>query len=249
MTLVVSVMLIVFVSIAVLGVTTFIIQRLSQAETKRRSARCLYLAQAGVHHALYNFRFHDLGAPNGYFTLGQTNIDADNYFDLTATDADLLMVNTSTAVLGGAQNRDLLNLSIQNATNSRTITINRMIVTWNNSRNLSEIVIGNLRRWQGNAPSGVNADLSPPVVLNITPTSISINRLRFSGDMTGATINVQFVMNDIPPSIRSVNVFPASPNYNFTVKSTGRTTGSNIARTILADYNALTARIFNYREQ
>lgn len=239
-------MLIVFASIAVLGVTSFIVARFRQLENDQIYSRCIYLAQAGIQNALYFFRFRDLDlTANGSFSLGQTNIDANNFFVVGGTAADLLMVNTSSAALGGTGNRDLLNLRIQNATNSRTITIDRMIVSWNNSRTLRVIRINNSNLWTGTLSSPADANITN-FRLNTTPTIYTINYLRFSGSMVGSTISVQFMMTD--GSIKALTVFPASNNNNFTVRSTGKVTGSNIFRTIQADYNALTARITNYNE-
>src|SRR3989344_5067006 len=68
LTLATSIILLVFASTAVLSVTTFIIQRLSQAEMKHARTKAIYLAQAGIHNAIYFYRL------NGYFTLGQTNL-------------------------------------------------------------------------------------------------------------------------------------------------------------------------------
>ena len=159
------------------------------------------------------------------------------------------MVNTVTAVLGGASNRDLLNLTIQNATNSQTITIDRMVVSWvgalANPR-LRRIQINGTNVWNGNLATPADADITN-FTLNTTPTIYPIDFLRFSGSMVGATITIQFVMTD--GSRKTAAVFPASNNYNFTVNSTGRATGSNIQRTIRADYNAFTGRVINYTEQ
>ena len=241
-----AVMLIVFVSIAVLGVTTFIVQRFKQYNAEGINTSCIYLAQAGVQNALYFYRFRDLTA-NGYFTLGQTNIDSNNFFVLGGTDADMLMVNTSTSALGGTKNRDLLNLRMQNATGSRAITIDRMVVTWNNKSKLQGIGINGSTSWAGNLSSPANTNITD-FTLNTTPTIYNINFLRFNGDMTGATISIQFIMTDDVGSSRSLTVFPASNNYNFTLQATGKTAGADIYRSISADYNALTAKIINYRE-
>lgn len=348
-TLVTSVILIVFASVCVLSTTSFIVQRFSQNRVKLRSVQSLYLAQAGVHKALYNFRYNDtLGT--GYFTLGRTDIDSENYFVVGGTDADLLMVDTSNAYLGGtltvgecqaigracrddcnAQRvacraqcdadrtacRDQANLNwaacraacpsgpagaacrancdairdaeralcdairtacyqdcdtarqncrdecsedqqacidgtklidvfIQNATNSRTVTIDRMIVTWQNARNLVEIVIDGTLVWSGSLPSPADANLSPNFTLDAVPTNYLMDYLKFSGNMSGAAVNVQFVMSD--GSAQDVAFFPASNNFNFTVKSTGKTMGSNVYRTLEARYNALTGKVVDYGE-
>ena len=235
-----------FVSIAVVGVTVFIIQRLTHTQTLRIRERTIHLAHAGLNHALYFFRFRDLTA-NGYFSLGQTNIDVNNFFVLTATPSDLLMVDTSTAALS-PNGRELQNLRIQNATNSQTITIDRMIVSWVGvpaNRRLNRIQINGQTVWTGNLATPADADITN-FTLNTVPTIYPINHLRFNQSMAGATITVQFVMTD--GSTRTLTAFPASNNYNFTVDSRGETVGSAIQRTLRADYNANTGRVINYSE-
>lgn len=248
LTLATSIILIVFASTAVLSVTTFIIQRLSQTEAKRARTKTIYLAQAGINNAIYFYRFRDIPA-NGYFSLGQTNVDAGSYFVLGATPADLLMVNTATAVLTNNSSR-LRNVTIQNATNSNTIVIDRMIVSWQgvpSTRRLTRMNINGRTLWTGTAASPANANLSPNFTLNTTPSSYPITELRFNGNMTGATISARFIMTD-GSLTNTIQVYPASLNFNFTVKAAGKTTGSAIYRTIRADYNALTNKIFNYYE-
>lgn len=242
--LIASIMLIVFASIAVLGVTTFIIQRLNLFEAKRINTSSIYLAQAGINQAVYKYRFNDIAA-NGYFSLGKTNIDADNFFVLGGSDSDFLMVKTSTSDLQNPNKTDLINLTLQNAVNSRNIVIDRMVVTWDKPRNLRIIRINNSNVWNGDASSPVNANITN-FTLNTTPTIYSINYLRFSGNMSGANISIQFIMTD--GSTKTVAVYPASNKYLFTVKSTGKTVDSNIYRTIQADYNALTSKITDYEE-
>jgi len=240
-----SIMLIVFASVAILSVTTFIIQRIAQEQVYQLRVKCIYLSQAGVHNAIYWYRYNDLSA-NGCFSLGKTNIDANNFFVLGATDADLLMVNTSNSSIGGVGNRDLLGLTMQNATNSKTITIDRVIVTWNNAAQLQQIRINGTNVFTGgNLSSPANVNISN-FQLNTTPTIYNINRIRFNGSMIGTTISIQFVMTD--GSGKGLAVYPASSDYSFTVKSTGKTVGSNIYRSIQADYNALTGKITNYNE-
>jgi hypothetical protein len=210
----------------------------------------VYLAQAGMNNAVYWYRFRDLTG-SGYFSLGQTNIDASNFFVLGGTAADLLMVNTSGSYLGpttgppGLRYRKLNGLTIQNATNSQTIAIDRMVVSWDNSKKLKTIRIDGSDVWTDNLSSPVNADITDFLLDTTTP--YSIDYLEFSGDMTDVTtISIQFIMTG--GSSKTLTVYPASNNYSFTAKATGKTTGSNIYRTIQADYNALTGKITNYNE-
>ncbi len=349
-TLAASIILILFVSVSVLSVTTFIIQRFAQTRSKLTSSKSVYLAQAGVHSALYNFRYND-SIGTGFFTFGQTNVDTANYFVVGGTDADPLMVDTSLAYLGGAltqgqceaigdacsddcnqirdacrlqcdadrdicraqadANRDacraacpsgpsgnacrtacdvtwnaakalcdairnacrtqcnldrgncrdtcnsqeaacidgtkLIDVYIQNATNSKTITIDRMIVTWANSLLLEQIVIDGTVVWAGSLASPADADLSTNFTLDTVPTKYLMDYLMFSGNMSGVNASIQFVMTDGSLS-DNIPVFPASNNNNFTVKSMGKTTASNIYRTIAAKYNTFTGKVIDDRE-
>lgn len=250
-----SVMLIIFVSIVVVGTTVFIAQRLRYVNALRVRTSCINLAQAGINYAIYQYRLRDLTG-TGYFSTGQTNLNATDFFILNPTAADLLMVDTRTAVFGGGPNRDLLNLKIQNATNSQTITIDRMQVSWTKPppplRTLKRIRINGVVRWSGTAASGDIVPLTPnfPLVGAPVPPIYPINELRFSGNMLGAApttdVNIQFFMTD--GSSKIVTVFPASLYYNFTVSSQGKTVGSNIARTVRAEYNTITGRVVNYLE-
>ncbi len=245
--LVAAIMLIVFATIAVLGIVIFIAERLRQHPVEEAFLKTVYLAQAGIHHAIYYFRFHDLSA-NGYFTLGQTNIDASNSFTLAASAADLLMVNTSGSQLQSS-NRRVAGWNIQNATNSNTITITSMTVSWSGvaaNRRLSSIYLDGAPVWSvGGGTSGSTFNIAD-FQLDTVPTIYTNNSLRFSNSMQGATVNVTFNMTD--STSRSLTIYPASNNYEFTVKSTGSTAGSSVSRTIQADYNARTGRITDYKE-
>ncbi len=241
-----AVMLMVFASIAVWGTVAFITQRLNQQPPEQAFLKTIYLAQAGIHNAIYYFRFHDLSA-NGYFTLGQTNIDGGNLFVLTATAANLLMVDTFGSILQ-SNNRNVAGWNIQNATNSNTVTIASMTVSWSGvvgNRRLRGIYLNNTPVWSGNGRSGNTFDITDFTL--DTSTAIYINNyLRFSNSMSGATVNVTFNMSD--GTSKTAVIYPPSNNYNFTVKSTGQTAGSAISRMIQADYNALTGRIISYKE-
>jgi hypothetical protein len=164
------------------------------------------------------------------------------------------MANTSATSIGGGSNTDILGLTLQSATNtaSPAVTIDRMVVTWTKptpARTLQVIRIGNSNVWTGSSSSPANCDITNQTLTTATAT---VTRLRFSGSMVGTTnVTVQFVMTD--GTTKTVVVYPASNNFTFTVKSTGKLTGSNVFRTIQADYNLMpstpaTARLENYRE-
>jgi len=176
------------------------------------------------------------------------NVDANRFFVLGATGADLLIVDTSLSRATGPGRRNVSGLRIQNATNSKTITIDRMIVTWNTNARLNAINIDGSQLWSGNVDSPADADLSPDFTLNATPRPrrYAINSIQFNQDISGAAISVRFMMTD--GSFKDVTVFPDSEHANFTVKSTGKMNGSNIYRTVEEEYNSLTGNIVRHKE-
>lgn len=249
--LVASVMLIVFASVAVLGVVVFISQRLKQYNTEETFLKSIYLAGAGINNALYFFRFNDIAA-NGYFSLGQTNINVSNFFVLgpkasEGHNAYLLMVNRNTTTLTNSSRR-VNTWRLQNATNSRGITINRINVTWNNSRNLTSIILNGVTRWTGTLASpGGTVTLTSSFTLNTVPTLYTNNYFGFNNSMNGAVVNANFFISD-NSSTGVMQIYPAQNSNNFTVESTGKTSGANIFRTIVATYNANTAKVVDMDE-
>lgn len=241
--LIAAIMLIAFVSTAVLGLSVFIVGWIKQIDVIQIRAKCLYLAQAGIHDAIYKVRstYHPI-TTNGSFTLGLATVDAGETYRRGGTAADLLMVDTSNTSWSGT---DLIDLKIQDATSSVSpaVTISGMVVTWVKSgmaRTLSSIRIDGVNRPATISPasSPATATFTTPYTLNTTPTTIHINRLRFSGNLNGlSSMSVKFVMSDA--STKTVAVYPATNNCLFTIKSTGKVSGSNIYRTIKADYNLM----------
>jgi hypothetical protein len=253
--LIAAIMLITFVSIAVLGVTTFIVQWFAQLNADQLSSKCLYLAQAGIQDAIYKVRStYNPPATNGSFTLGLNTVDPGETYRRGGTAADLLMVDTSA---GAPSGQDFTGLHIQNVTSSVSpaVTIDRMVVTWvkgGTARTLQSIRFNGSNVWTGNLSSPANADLIPNYTLN-TANTVNINRLRFNNNLNLlSSMTIQFVMTD--GSTKTVNVFPAFNNCVFTIKSTGKVSGSSIYRTLEADYNlmpltyATTSRLDDYDE-
>lgn len=250
--MIVAVMMMVIAGVAIFGVTTFLLQRSKYSLARSDSFNAKYLAQAGVHWAVYQYRQHDL-TTTGYFSLGQQNVDGNTFMLTSNNQADLLMVNTRTTSLN-PNGRRVQNFQLQNATNTinNNIVVTRMIVSWTGGGRLQEIRLNNLRLWTGNALSPVNADLSPDFTLVSTTPPIlysgTNNRLIFSIDKTGSTVDVQFILSD--GSIRSETIFsnPSTNKFNFWLNSKGQIAVGGINKTIRAEYNANTAKLSNYYE-
>jgi hypothetical protein len=130
---------------------------------------------------------------------------------------------------------------------TRTLTITQMAVTWTTAgRNLQQIWINGIQRWSGSAASGQIINISD--VSGIDPAGVTDNRLLFDADMqTGAlTATVTYYLSD--NSARTVTLWPTANDFRFTVKASGKKTGSILYRTIQAEYNATTGKIMDQRE-
>lgn len=261
-TLVAAIMMMTFVAIAVAGTTIFLLEQLEQTDARRKGAESLELAQAGVHLAAYRYR------TNGYFTLGQANLDANNYFVLEGNEGDMLMVdvcrcsgncsvNANNCTLGlvtlNTTNDTVSAVGIKKATNSYDIRLDRITVTWtNNARRLRAIQRSGFlglfwsNMWTGNVTSGTSCNVD----FNMTDNAVQLLRFRWNANMTGETINVSFLMTD--GTSRAVQIFPKSNNYNFTVRVRGKPSGTqstaNFYRRVLAEYNTLTNTIQGLQE-
>ncbi len=130
---------------------------------------------------------------------------------------------------------------------TRTLTITQMAVTWTTaSRNLQQIWINGIQRWSGSATSGQTVDISD--VSGIDAAGVTDNRLLFDADMqTGSlTLTATYYLSD--NSARTVTLWPNADNFRFTVKASGKKTGSILYRTIQAEYNANTGKVVDYHE-
>lgn len=250
--LVASIMLIIFASVAVLGVVVFIAQRLKQYNTEEIWLKCIYLAQAGLNYAMYQYR-----ATSTLYSGTVSNIDGNGGYAVIATTsgggsraADNLITDATGSYLASG-NQNLQGITIRNTSGS-AITIDRMIIDWSgpNNSNLQSIVINGVTVWSGSVKG-------PPVNLDISNFTLSpsttypVTYLYWSGAMNGRTITLQFVMTDATTtSICTVYPAPASACQSsvLTIKSMGKTTGSNIYRTVQAAYNTVTGNVTSRSE-
>ena len=250
--LIAAIMLIVFVSTAVLGLSVFIVGWYKQINVEEREARCIYNAMAGVHYSLYQYR-NSAALTNGTF-----NIDANNNFTLSTVasggggGASASLVVDATGAALGNNNRRLLGVHIRNSSAS-AIIIDRMIVTWSiSNRTMSQIQINGSTVWSGSATSS-------PANVNINNTTIPANTTRnidlvqFDGNMLSAIITLSFVMTD-GTTTSACTVWPTQGSVctqaaaSLTIKSMGKTVGSNQYRSVQAIYNTTTGNVSDYDE-
>jgi len=112
-------------------------------------------------------------------------------------------------------------------------------------KTLAEIIIDGNLVWQGTANPSSVIDLNPDFTLSAA-TDYPNSGFIFSKNVT-TNVDVQYVMTD--GSTKDATVYPQSSDFfTFTVKATGKTTSSNLSRTIQAEYNASTSKITDYHE-
>jgi len=247
--LIAAVMLIVFVSIAVLGLSVFIVGWYKQINAEEREVRCIYNAMAGVNYSLYQYR-NSAALTNGTF-----NIDANNNFTLSTVSgggggASASLVLDATGSSLGNNNRRILGLHIRNSSAS-SVTIDRMIVTWSVSNTMTQIQINGSSVWTGSATSS-------PATVNITNTTIPANTTRnidliqFNNSVLNAVVTLSFVMTDGTTTTACI-AWPAqgstcTQNSTLTIKSMGKTAGSNQYRSVQAVYSTTTGNVSDYDE-
>lgn len=243
-TLVTAVILIVFASAIALSTATFITQRFSQSTVYSFRDKCIYLAQAGLHYAIYQYR--STATP---YSGTVSNIDGNNGYAVVATTgggSGTFVVNSTNANLSNS-NTYIVNDTVTNNSSS-AVVVNQITVTWTKSpKTLKDILINNVTVWSG----GISTSPAVCPVSNFTipaNTTYNITRVRFNSSMggeTNATILFQFTDGS---TAGSCIIYPkqnstCSKSGNLTIKSMGKAAGSTAYRSIQATYNTATGHI------
>jgi len=238
--LIAVIILIVFVAIAIVGVTSFTVQRLVGYNIEQRLSRCIYNAYAGLHYAIYQYR------NSSTFFSGTVNIDADNNFTVSTVQGGAgLVIDATASDVAGQGKRYLLGVILKNTSLTDAVTIDRMIVTWTNSRNLTQIVIAGSTVFSGSAsPSPQNINITD-YTINAN-TSVALTHILWSGNMQNTTITLQCVMTDgSTTAVCTVYPSPAQPcgSGGLTIRSMGKTAGSDLYRSVEASYDTNTGKV------
>jgi len=153
-----------------------------------------------------------------------------------------------------SSNRNIVNDTIQNNSAS-AITVNQLTITWNKTpKTLTAVVINGVTWWSGSVPR-------PPAVLTISPartipahTTYAITRVSFNSSAAGdAGITMSCRFTDSSSS-SPCTIYPAQASTctqssgSLTITSMGKTTGSNLYKTIQATYNTSSGNISAYQE-
>jgi len=253
--LVAAVMLMVFATIAVFGVVTFITQRLTQQPTEEAFLKAIYLAQAGLNYAIYQYR-----SSATLYSGTVSNIDGSGGYAVVATSsgggggsgqAALLSVDATGSYLGGSGSKDILGITLTNTSLSSSIRLDYFTISViGGSKTLSQININGSSVWTTNTSIG-----STPVTLNMTDVTIPanttrvVNFIRWTSGMSGRTVNLSFTMSD-GNATTLCQVYPASPACSGTlsIKSMGQPAGSSVYRTVQATYDTASGTITSCTE-
>jgi hypothetical protein len=251
--LIAAIMLIVFVSIAILGLSVFIVQWYKQIDVEQKEARCIYNAMAGVNYALYQYR------NSAALTNGTTNIDANNSFTVSTVSggsggmASAIVINATATTLANS-NRRVTTWTIQN-NSAVAVTINQVTIDWHKTpKTLTSFLINNVSWWSGSMAT-------PPAVFSVSnriipanTTYANNNQINFNSSVAGDTgVTLGFRMTD-GTSTAPCTIYPAQASTcvqsggGLTIKSMGKTAGSNQYRSVQAIYNTTTGNVSVYNE-
>lgn len=247
-TLVAAIMMMTFLATAISMTSIFVIAQIDQTMARQLSAQAMELAQAGVYKVIYDYRTREAQGTEGYYSTGQQNVDADDYFVIGAQAGDALMVNISgSTAVGNA----ISNVWVKNASTAFA-RIDWLQLTWNDPTKILNCV-----RYNGSQiwPTGAqcNGSAGSQAWINILdqPVTGGDNPREFQffwdGNISAATVSVLFWMSD--ETSNAVQVFPGANDYHFTIRSMGKPAGAGaVYRSVKAQYNALTGTIQKYEE-
>ncbi|MFH1281377.1 MAG: hypothetical protein ABIH91_01480 [Candidatus Omnitrophota bacterium] len=249
--LIAAIMLIVFVSIVVLGLSTFIVQWYKQIDVEERRARCIYNAMAGVHYSLYQYR------NNATLVNDTINIDANNNFTLSTVSiggsgAAANLIIDATAAYLSSNRKDVLGITLTNTSLTTAITLSQMVIYIDTGTGtLDRVDINGSSVWTVNTLIG-----TIPITLDMTDviipanTMITVDTIRWVRSISATTVHWGFIMSDASAT-STCTVYPApasSCSGSLTIQSMGKTTGSNQYRSVQAAYNTATGNISDYDE-
>lgn len=252
-TLATAVILILFASAVALSTAVFIGQRFSQQSTEGIFTKVIYLAQAGLNYAIYQYR------NSATLFSGTVNLDANNYAVVSTTggggsgQAALLQINATGSYLGNA-NKNVLGITLNNTSLTSSITLAQVILYFGSGTTRFD----QLRINAVNVYSTDTNIATTPVTMNMTDvvipanTTRTVNYVRWKNALAGTPLYMGFIMGD-GTTTTMCQIYPAptaicQSTGVLTIKSMGRTTGSNIYRTVQGTYNTSTGKVTSCSE-
>lgn len=245
--LIAIIFLIIFMGIAMFGVTTFIAQRLVGYNSEQTIARCRYNAEAGVAYAIYQYRSAGTQYSNT-LTIDSTNSAT---VSTVPAQASAVIIDAAGSSLANSSRR-VVNWTVRNNSAS-AIAINEYTVTWHvASRTFNEVQIN------GTTLGSTVAISTSPAVVAVSPTfsipantTYSSTMVRFNSNMstdTGITISFKFTDGSIttPCTVYPAQGSTCTQPLILNITSTGKTADPKYYKTVVATYNTLTGKITAY---
>ncbi len=231
--------IIAFVAISSLGIASFVFNRLQVSAVNLSQIRTIYLAQAGIYRAIYDYR------NEGAWQEMEVNISGIQYFRIGENGSFALVDTREDDLIGN--NTMLRNWKVGNVHKANPITITHITVSWSpniSSERIEKIRINNKTKWTGSETSGTQIDITDTTI-NVGD-EIDNNRFEFNSDMSGKTITAIFRFSD--NSARSAVLYPANRK-EFSIKSTGKIQdGQTWKRTLEATYDVVNSKITSWKE-
>lgn len=112
--------------------------------------------------------------------------------DIDCFDVDL----SGASIEQGSAHKIIRYIWISNPSCSRTISLDKLVLTWNSSGNFFKVRINSNFLFQGNVPTGTIMDLVPNQTLVSGAPAIEIDQLRWFQSILGTDIGVEFIMTD-----------------------------------------------------
>jgi hypothetical protein len=234
------VIIIAFTAITVSSVTLLVLQTVRRNDIIQRRIGCFYAAYAGLSEAVYNYR-RQSGHGNVIQLDEQAGLDQRAYYRLEQRQADWLIVDSRNTFIGhrrSVSNR-IDGLRLLSIAGSTDVTLKRLKLSWNKHCHLRAVVLGGRTVWSGHRASS-------PIECDIKNFTLGLNdrgsnSLFFDGDMRGASVSAEFIMDD--GSIRKKMVYPPSSGMFFTLRVKGLTYGSEVFKVLTADYDLLSGAV------
>jgi len=123
-----------------------------------------------------------------------------NWKIVQATEADYLTIDATAATLTNG-NRRLKGITLLNTSPTTAITIDKITLTWNNSRLIQTAILGTTTVWSRTGPGTPSGRQPSATVLDIqdyqlAPTVLSTSEFRFNNNMNGAVFSITVTMLD-----------------------------------------------------
>lgn len=240
------IIIIVFLSIVALGITTFLTEALRSNAISINQEKALYMAQAGIMQAIADYSESGGGA-GLWDSVQNENVDGEFYFHL-GEDANFLLIDASSPKIDG---QDYKRIPIKNINDTDSITVTSLVVSWTFGGNITGVTLAGSSVWSGTQSS--------PATLDITDTALASEDEHAGNDDQvwefSSAISGDIICTFIFSDSSQVKVYllknDLSGNSEFSITATGEArSGSAVEarRTLTASYDTGTNEITSWQE-